>query len=314
MAYGADTTTDEVLDGVDLTGKKILVTGASAGLGQEASRALAAHGATVIMTARDRAKGEAAVAAIWQSAPEADLELRLVDLASLNSVRDFTDGFRADHDRLDVLIGNAGVMACPQATTSDGFELQFGTNHLGHFVLVNRLAPTLIAGAPSRLVMLSSRGHQLSDVDLDDPGFERTPYNKWDAYGRSKTANVLFSVGFDGRHADEGARGLAVHPGTILTELGRHLEPTDIEELQRRRTGGAAAMHFKSVEAGAATEVWGATAPDLEGRGAIYLEDCHVAEVSHQAGTEGVMDYAVDPARAEALWTRSEELVGERFS
>ena len=314
MAYGADTTTDEVLDGVDLTGKKILVTGASAGLGQEASRALAAHGATVIMTARDRAKGEAAVAAIWESVPEADLELRLVDLASLDSVRDFTDGFRADHDRLDGLIGNAGVMACPQATTSDGFELQFGTNHLGHFVLVNRLAPTLVAGAPSRLVMLSSRGHQLSDVDLDDPGFERTPYNKWDAYGRSKTANVLFAVGFDRRHANAGARGLAVHPGTILTELGRHLEANDIEELQRRRPGGAAAMHFKSVEAGAATEVWGATAPELEGRGSMYLEDCHVAEVSHQPGTEGVMDYAVDPARADALWTRSEELVGERFS
>jgi NAD(P)-dependent dehydrogenase (short-subunit alcohol dehydrogenase family) len=313
MADGAETTTDEVLAGVDLSGKRILVTGASAGLGQEAARALAAHGATVIMTARDRAKGEAAVAAIWESVPEADLELGLVDLASLASVRAFTDAFLADHDRLDALIANAGVMACPFGQTADGFELQFGTNHLGHFVLVNRLAPALVAGAPSRLVMLSSRGHQMSDVDLDDPGFARTPYNKWDAYGRSKTANVLFAVGFDGRHAGEGARAFAVHPGTILTELGRHLESGDIEELQRRRPGGAAAMVFKTVEAGAATEVWGATAPELDGRGALYLEDCHVAEVTHEAGTEGVMDYAVDPARAEALWARSEELVNERF-
>jgi NAD(P)-dependent dehydrogenase (short-subunit alcohol dehydrogenase family) len=318
MAYGPDSTTDEVLDGIDLTGHLALVTGASAGLGQETSRALASHGARVVMGARDLAKGEAARAAIRETVPDADLELREVDLASLASIRAFTDAFLAEHDRLDILVANAGVMACPFDRTADGFEMQFGTNHIGHFLLVNRLAPTLVAaarrrGAPSRVVVLSSRGHQMSDVDLDDHAFERTPYDKWSGYGRSKTANVLFAIGFDARHRDRGVRAFAVHPGTILTELGRHMGREDLEELQRRRPGGAA-MQFKTVEAGAATQVWAATAPELEGRGALYLEDCRIADVIDAPGTEGVLRYAVDPARADALWARSEELVGERFA
>jgi NAD(P)-dependent dehydrogenase (short-subunit alcohol dehydrogenase family) len=313
MSYGAETTTDEVLDGVDLTDRLILVTGASAGLGHEASRALAAHGATVIMTARDRAKGERAVAAIRERVPAADLELREVDLASLASVRSFTDAFLADHDRLDVLIANAGVMACPFGHTADGFETQFGTNHLGHFVLVNRLAPVLDAVATSRLVMLSSRGHQRADIDLDDPGFETTPYDKFEAYGRSKTANILFAVAYDSRHRDAGTRAFAVHPGVIVTELGRHLQPEDLETMRARMPRGGAGMVFKSVEAGAATEVWAATAPELDGKGALYLEDCGIAAVTDEPGTNGVLAYAVDRARAEELWTRSEEMVGERF-
>ncbi|MGH9026280.1 MAG: SDR family NAD(P)-dependent oxidoreductase [Acidimicrobiia bacterium] len=313
MPFGAETTSDEVLDGVDLTGTRVLVTGASAGLGRETSRALAAHGARVIMTARDRAKGEAAAAAIREHLPDADLELREVDLASLASVRSFTDAFLADHDQIDVLIANAGVMACPFGQTVDGFETQLGTNHLGHFVLVNRLAPALTTGAPSRLVMLSSRGHQRSDVDLDDPGFEKSPYDKFGAYGRSKTANVLFAVAYDTRHRDEGTRAFAVHPGVIVTELGRHLVPADLDEMRSRMPRGGAGMTFKSVEAGAATSVWAATAPELDGQGAKYLEDCGVADVVDTPGTSGVLSYAVDPARADALWTCSEEMVGERF-
>jgi NAD(P)-dependent dehydrogenase (short-subunit alcohol dehydrogenase family) len=313
MPYGAETTTDEVLEGIDLTGRKILVTGASAGLGREASRALAAHGATVIMTARDRTKGEGAAAAIRERVPTADLELREVDLASLASVRAFTDAFLADHDRLDALIANAGVMACPFGHTADGFETQFGTNHLGHFVLVNRLTPALRAAAPSRVVVLSSRGHQRADVDLDDPGFATTPYDKFEAYGRSKTANILFAVAYDTRHRDAGTRAFAVHPGVIVTELGRHLQREDFETMRARMPGGGADIVFKSVEAGAATEVWAATAPELDGKGALYLEDCGIAEVTDAPGTNGVLAYAVDGGRAETLWTRSEEMVGERF-
>jgi NAD(P)-dependent dehydrogenase (short-subunit alcohol dehydrogenase family) len=311
VAFGAESTTEKVLAGVDLTGVRVLVTGASAGLGQETSRALAAHGAAVVMAVRDRAKGEAAAGAIWEQVPDADLELREVDLASLASVRQFTDAVLADGDRIDVLIANAGVMACPFGQTADGFEMQFGTNHLGHFVLVNRLTPLLVGSAPSRLVVLSSRGHQRADVDLDDPAFEHTPYDKWTAYGRAKTANVLFAVAFDARHAGDGVRAFAVHPGTIVTELGRHLQPEDLDDLRSRLPGGR--MIFKSVEAGAATSVWAATSRELDGRGGLYLEDCGVAQVVDEPGTGGVLRYAVDPARAEALWARSEKLVGESF-
>jgi NAD(P)-dependent dehydrogenase (short-subunit alcohol dehydrogenase family) len=223
--FGAESTTDEVLDGVDLTGRWALVTGASAGLGQETARALAAHGASVVLGVRDPAKGESAAVPIREAAAAGggDVELRAVDLASLASVRAFCDSMLADHDELALLIANAGVMACPESKTADGFEMQLGTNHLGHFVLVNRLVPLLLAASPSRVVCLTSAGHRFADVDLDDPAFEHTPYNPWVAYGRSKTANVLFAVELDRRLRADGVRACAVHPGGIMTELGRHL-------------------------------------------------------------------------------------------
>ena len=309
---GATTTTDEVLEGVDLGGQTVLVTGASAGLGQETARALAAHGASVLLAVRDLAKGEAAVAAIREEVPEARLELREVDLASLASVRAFAWAMLADHDRLDVLIANAGVMACPQGTTVDGFETQFGTNHLGHFVLVNALAPLLVAGAPSRVVVLSSAGHRFSDVDLDDPGFDHTPYDAWAAYGRAKTANVLFAVELDRRLRDRGVRAFAVHPGAIITELGRHLTEETLAEMGRRTASRP--MPWKSIPAGAATSVFAAVSPDLEGEGGVYLEDCHIAGVVDDPESRtGVRAYATDPDRAVALWQRSEELVGQTF-
>src|SRR5262245_53632767 len=232
--FGAESTTDEVLDGIDLTGRWALVTGASAGLGVETARALAAHGASVILGVRDLEKGEAASSPV-RDAAKGEVELRRVDLADLASVRAFTDAVAADLDELHLLIANAGVMACPEGRTTDGFELQFGTNHLGHFVLVNRLVPVLVAGAPSRVVVLSSAGHRFSDVDLDDPGWERTPYDAWRAYGRSKTANVQFAVALDRRLRDRGVRAAAVHPGGIMTELSRHLTDETLAALIEAR-------------------------------------------------------------------------------
>jgi NAD(P)-dependent dehydrogenase (short-subunit alcohol dehydrogenase family) len=307
---GPETTTDEVLDGTDLTGTTALITGASAGLGVETARALAAHGAALVLGVRDPAKAAAALEAA--GVDEKAYDLRALDLADLASVRAFADGVAADHDRLDLLVANAGVMACPQGTTADGFETQFGTNHLGHFVLVNRLVPLLLAGAPARIVNLSSAGHRFADVDLDDPGFERTPYDPWVAYGRSKTANVLFAVELDRRLRDRGVRATAVHPGGIHTELGRHLTEATIDALLARR--GPRKVVFKEVPAGAATSVWAGVVADADAVGGRYCEDCHVADLITDDDAEGgVRAYAVDPERAAALWARSEELVGERF-
>jgi len=309
-SFGASTTTDDVLAGVDLQGRRFFVTGASAGLGEETARAFAAHGAAVTMAVRDLDRGAAAVGRIRAKVPGADLEVRQLELASLASVRACADGFLADHDRLDVLVNNAGVMACPFGTTADGFELQFGTNHLGHFLLTNLLAPALVAAAPARVVSLSSRGHRFSDVDLDDPNFEHTPYDPWVGYGRAKTANVLFAIELDRRCADRGVRAFAVHPGTISTELGRHLTDESLAALVASMPSGQE-MRWKSVPEGAATSVWAATTAELDGRGGLYLEDCGVAEPTDDpAARTGVRPYALDPGRAAALWELSERLVG----
>ncbi len=312
MAFGAETTTDELLQGVDLSGRCVLVTGASAGLGAETARALAAHGAEVVMAVRDLAKGQVIADAIRAAAPNARLDLRELDLASLASVRGCADQMLAEGKSLHLLIANAGIMACPQGVTEDGFETQFGTNHLGHFVLVNRLLPLVIAGAPSRIVVLSSSGHRFSDVDLDDPGFERTPYEPWVAYGRAKTSNALFAVALDARLRDRGVRACAVHPGGIRTELGRHLTPEVMQQLMQRVS--VARATFKTVEQGAATTVWAAVVADPGDIGGRYCEDCGVAAITTDPDAmNGVRPHALDAATAEALWSRSEELVGERF-
>jgi len=310
--FGHDTTTDEVLEGIDLDGKRVLVTGGSGGLGAETARALASRGARVVLTARDLAKGEAAAKAIRESTGNQDIEVEDLELASLESVRAFAERFLARHDALHVLVNNAGVMACPFARTQDGFELQFGTNHLGHFLLAGLLAPALLRGAPARVVSLSSRGHQQSPVVFDDVTFERRPYDKWAAYGQSKTANVLLAVELERRLGARGVHAYAVHPGVILTELSRHMEPEDYDHIRKRAPGGK--LQLKTVEAGAATSVYAATAPELEGRGGLYLEDCHVAQVNDAEGAgEGVRSYALDPDAARRLWSVSEELVGRSF-
>jgi NAD(P)-dependent dehydrogenase (short-subunit alcohol dehydrogenase family) len=309
--FGPTSTADDVLEGIDLSGKRVLVTGASAGLGVETTRALAAHGAWVTMAVRDLDKGAAAMEQVLESVPDAQLDLRQLDLADLASIRTFASSFLEDHPSLDILIGNAGVMACPQGTTADGFETQLGTNHLGHFLLIQLLTPALVAAGHARIVLLSSAAHRFSDVDLDDPGFERTPYDPWVSYGRSKTANVLCAVALDERLADQGVRAFAVHPGGIQTELGRHLTEESLSALIAMRPAGGKVL-WKTVPQGAATTVYAATSPDLEGMGGRYLEDCHVAEVTDdpQSGT-GVRAYALDPARASALWDLSERLIDE---
>ncbi|MEQ1787386.1 MAG: SDR family NAD(P)-dependent oxidoreductase [Acidimicrobiales bacterium] len=309
-ALGAESTADDVLDGIDLRGRRILVTGASAGLGVETTRALAAHGASVTMAVRDLTKGAAAMEEVRAAVPGADLDLRRLDLADLASVRTFADGFLEDHERLDVLIANAGIMACPYGTTADGFELQFGTNHLGHFLLITRLLPALIAAEGARVVLLSSAGHRFGDVDLDDPGFAHQEYDPWLAYGRAKTANVLCAVGVDRRYRDQGVRAFAVHPGGIHTELARHLTDESLKALMDRMPPGDKTP-WKSIPQGAATSVYAATSPDLEGKGGVYLEDCHIADATDDpVSRSGVRAYALDPARADALWALSEQLVG----
>lgn len=307
-AFGFESTTDDVLRGRDLSGQLAVITGVSAGLGVETARALAAHGARVIGTVRDLAKGRAATAGI-------DIELLEMDLASLASVRACADALLERGDPIDLLICNAGVMATPEGRTADGFETQFGTNHLGHFVFANRVAPLLRRG--SRVVMLSSAGHRFADVDLDDPNFERTPYQEWTAYGRAKTANILFAVEFDRRHRDRGVRAIAVHPGAIETELGRHVKPEVMAALRSTAPASEDApppMPWKSIPQGAATTLWAAVVADADAVGGLYCEDCHLAEINNERGAPGgVQSYALDPERAKALWTRSEEMTGERF-
>jgi len=309
--FGAESTTDEVLAGVDLSGKRVLVTGVSAGLGVETARALTARGAQVVGAARDLDKARAATHAI------PGIELIALDLGSLASVRAAADRLVEAGKTFDLVIANAGVMATPFGKTADGFETQFGTNHLGHFVFVNRIATLMAPG--SRLVNLSSAGHRFSDVDLDDPNFERTPYAEFIAYGRSKTANVLFAVEFDRRHRGRGVRAAAVHPGGIQTELGRHMTEEVRQEMMQavmraQPAGGAAAFSWKTIPQGAATSVWAGAVASADEVGGRYCEDCHVAEVVEGEGLRGgVRPYAIDPERAKALWAKSEEMVGETF-
>lgn len=316
--FGTQSTTDEVLAGVNLTGKRVLVTGVSAGLGVETARALAAHGAWVVGAARDLAKAESATGEVRaQATGSGGFELVQLDLASLASVRACADALVATGKPFDIVIGNAGVMAVPQGKTADGFETQFGTNHLGHFVLINRIASLLGPGA--RVVSLSSAGHRFADVDLEDPNFEHTAYAEFTAYGRSKTANALFAVEFDRLHKARGVRAAAVHPGAIQTELGRYMTPETTQQAidlinKAQQLAGAEAFEWKTIPQGAATSVWaGAVAPaDLVG--GRYCEDCHVAEINRDPNVRGgIQPYAIDPERAKALWAKSEEMVGESF-
>jgi NAD(P)-dependent dehydrogenase (short-subunit alcohol dehydrogenase family) len=318
--FGVTSTTDDVLSGKDLSGKRVLVTGVSAGLGVETARALAARGAKVVGAARDLAKAERATAEVRaQAANGGGLELVALDLASLVSVRACADVQLADGRPFDAVIANAGVMRTPFGHTVDGFETQFGTNHLGHFVLVNRIASLIAPGG--RLVNVSSAGHRYSDVDLDDPNFEHAPYDPMIAYGRSKTANILFAVEFDRRHRAHGVRATALHPGGIRTELDRHMQPGELQATVDRINAeltaeGRPPFQFKTIPQGAATSVWAAVVAPAEEIGGRYCEDCQVSPVTEgliSPVSPGVRPYALDPEHAKALWARSEELVDERF-
>jgi NAD(P)-dependent dehydrogenase (short-subunit alcohol dehydrogenase family) len=244
-----------------------------------------------------------------------------LDLADLKSVRGCADRLMAKAEPFDLVIANAGVMATPFGHTLDGFEMQFGTNHLGHFVLINRIASLFRAGG--RLVNVSSGGHRVSNVNLDDPNFERTPYDPLVAYGRSKTANILFAVAFDQRHRSRGVRAAAVHPGVIQTELGRHMEPAHIQSMidrmnQELTSQGKGSFEWKTIPQGAATSVWAGVLAPADEIGGQYCADCQVARIVPDDvvmifAEEGVRGYALDRHNAEALWKKSEGLVGESF-
>jgi NAD(P)-dependent dehydrogenase (short-subunit alcohol dehydrogenase family) len=321
--FGATSTTDEVLSGVNLKGKRILVTGVSAGIGVETARALAAHGAQVVGAARDLSKPEAATVQVRKDAAAHGGSFKLIplDLADLKSVRTCADGLLAKGEEFDVIIANAGVMATPFGHTPDGFETQFGTNHLGHFVLVNRIASLIPSGG--RLISLASSGHRFANVDLEDPNFEHTPYEPFVAYGRSKTANILFAVGFDQRHRERGVRAAAVHPGGIHTELVRHMDPKQLQAMidqitKQLEEEGKGPFTLKTIPQGAATSVWAGVVASADEVGARYCENCHVGnivadDVTLSASSEGVSAYALDPENAKALWKESEKLVGESF-
>ncbi|MGV3769186.1 MAG: SDR family NAD(P)-dependent oxidoreductase [Sphingobium phenoxybenzoativorans] len=319
-AFGNTSTTDDVLGDIDLSGKRVLVTGVSAGLGVETARSLAARGAKVVGAARDLKKAERATAQVLADAANGgELDLIELDLASLASVHACADALVAEGKPFDLVIANAGVMASPFGHTTDGFETQFGTNHLGHFVLVNSIASLMAPG--SRLVNVASSGHRFADVDLKDPNFEHTPYDPFVAYGRSKTANILFAVEFDRRHKDRGIRATALHPGGILTELGRHVGDNQLEQMIQQINADLAAegkppYRWKTIPQGAATSVWAGVIAPAEAVGGHYCEDCQVSEVTDghiSPVSPGVRPYAVDPENAKALWAKSEEMVGERF-
>jgi NAD(P)-dependent dehydrogenase (short-subunit alcohol dehydrogenase family) len=312
--FNAKSTTDDVIEGVSLAGRVAVVTGASAGLGIETARTLAGAGARVELVARDGEKLGRVVDSLREAQPGAQFDTALMDLADLDSVRSAATDITERNPEIHLLINNAGIMACPPGRTAQGFELQFGTNHLGHFLFTGLLAPSLLAAAADgerecRVIALSSAAHRFAPVDFEDPNFEHHDYEKWLAYGQSKTANALFAVGLDRRLRDRRVHAFSVHPGVIQTELGRHLTQQDQETV----LGAIPRDEYKTVPQGAATSVWAATSPDLEGRGGLYLEDCHVAEPGRPGERGGVQDYAVDPELAERLWTLSERLVGEAF-
>jgi NAD(P)-dependent dehydrogenase (short-subunit alcohol dehydrogenase family) len=304
------TTAREALAGQRLDGVVAVVTGGYAGCGLETTRALAEAGATVIVPARTAGKAREAAGAIPR------VELEVLDLMDPRSIDAFAARFLASKRPLGLLINNAGIMAAPLERDARGFDAQFATNHLGHFQLTARLWPALVRGAEAhqgaRVVALTSRGHARTGVDFEDPRFERRPYDKWMAYGQSKTANALFAVALDPRGAARGVRSFSVHPGAVLTDLMRSI-PEDEQRMLVERVKTTA--NLKTTEQGAATSVWCATSRALENKGGVYCEDVDIAEAisAEDAGLRGVRPWARDPELAERLWARSEEWTGVKF-
>jgi NAD(P)-dependent dehydrogenase (short-subunit alcohol dehydrogenase family) len=303
--FGASSTAEDVLDGIDLSGKLAIVTGGYSGIGTETTRALVNHGARVVVPARRPDTAREALAGIE------NVEIEALDLGDLDSVAAFAEGFLASGRAIDLLINSAAIMAAPETRVGPGWEAQFATNHLGHFALANRLWPAIAEGA--RVIALTSGGHRRSPIRWDDMMFEGGSYDKWTAYGQAKTADSLFAVQLDRLGAGAGVRAFAVHPGGIRTPLQRHLSQEEmvglgwIDEDGNPRPG----ISFKTVQQGAATTLWAATSPQLDGMGGVYCEDCDIAEPVPDDATDlpaGVRSYAVDPEQAARLWAVSAEL------
>jgi NAD(P)-dependent dehydrogenase (short-subunit alcohol dehydrogenase family) len=310
--FGARTTAEQALAGRELRGKVAIVTGGHAGLGLETTRVLSNAGATVVIGSRDPKKAHMAVARMK------NVEVGRLDLASPGSIDRFAEEFLSSKRTLDLLINNAGIMATPLMRDERGYELQFATNHLGHFQLTARLWEALKKSRDARVVALSSRAHGWGEVDLNDPNFDKRPYDKWVAYGQSKSANSLFAVALDKRGQQHGIRAFAVHPGGILTDLSKYMTDEELSAYGVRRVNGVITIpdaskvpeRFKTVEEGAATTIWAAVSPQLNGKGGVYCEDCDIAPVvpADSKLNSGVRPWAVDKAAAEALWVLSEKL------
>lgn len=308
-SFGMRSTATDVLAGISLAGRHVIVTGGYSGIGLPVTRALAAAGARVTVPARTLEKARKALGA------HADVEIQALDLMDPASIDAFANSWLRRNDRLDLLVCNAAIMACPLERDARGFESQFATNHLGHFQLICRLWPALVAAHGARVVMLSSLGHRIAAVDFDDPNFERREYDKWRSYGQAKTANSLCAVGVDERGCGAGVRAFAVHPGGIMTDLQRSLSREEQVAMGWMTAEGVLNPRFKTVEQGAATTVWAATSPQLAGLGGMYCEDCDIAVAvrGDDQGFAGVRPWAVDRDAAERLWGLSERLTGVRL-
>jgi NAD(P)-dependent dehydrogenase (short-subunit alcohol dehydrogenase family) len=313
MSFGKYSTAAEVISGHDLTGKETIVTGGAGGLGLETARALAVAGARVVLAGRDPARGEAAAVRLREATGNDLIVFQPLDLGSLESVTAFARRYVATGQPLHILINNAGIMAAPLARTADGFESQFGINHLGHFALTTALLPALRAAGTARVASLSSRAHRRSDIDFDDPNYRHRPYDPWQAYGQSKTATALFAVDLTARHAPDGITCNALEPGTIMTGLMRHISREELVARGWADQDGTPVQPpgWKNPEQGAATSIWAATAPELDGVGGKYLEDCAVAQPWTKDGdppSGNYLPYALDPGHAQRLWELSEKL------
>lgn len=331
--FSAKNTCNDVLQGTNLHNKNIVITGASSGLGLETARSLAEAGAHIIMAARNPEKINKAKQQILQSAPQAKISDVLLDLSDLDSVRKAADTLITRAVSIDILINNAGVMACPFERTQQGFEMQFGSNHLGHFLFTLLLLPLIKKQQGSRIICLSSAAHKFASVNLDDPNYGQRTYNKWQAYGEAKSANALFALELNERVKESGIEAFSVHPGMIATELGRHLDADDLKMLMgtpkknkssdndnndkraKQSPEKNKSSPFKTVEQGAATSVWAATSPDLAGKGGSYLEDCQIAQASastsHNKASYGYAEHIADKALAKDLWQISQQLVND---
>lgn len=311
-AFGAASTAREVAAEYDLSGVSAIVTGGASGIGVETARALAEAGAEVMLAVRNKAAGEATAADIGRTAP-GKVSVGLIDLSDLSSVAAFASAW--GDKPLQILINNAGVMACPLSYTAQDLEMQIGTNHFGHYLLSVLLARALMNaaedGSQSRVVSLSSIGHRRAGIHFDDMHYRERPYDKWESYGQAKTANSLFAVGFNARFEDLGVNANAVMPGGIMTPLQRHLPREEMIAFGWMDETGKINDRFKSTEQGAATSVWAAIGDELEGVGGLYLENCNQALAwAPETPFEGVMPHALDPETADRLWAVSEETTG----